>query len=286
MALQNSQLSRLLVRVKSSFVGFGKTLKSQNPIISRKDYAKDRREKPLRELGFGSGSSRLSEMSTSSQKPQDLLVFIIRRDSECGECGKELWHGSFITLEREKGALCLSCADLDHLVYLPAGDAALTRRAAKHSRLHAKVLQWSRTRKRYERQGILVESEALDKAEEECLADEEARRRRRERAAMRRAELDAEYVQAFGEHILRVFPKCPPETAAKIAEHACRKYSGRVGRSAAAKAFDDHAIELAVQAHVRHVFTDYDELLSRGVDRYEARDRVRGEVLKKLETWR
>jgi hypothetical protein len=26
--------------------------------------------------------------------------------------------------------LCLSCADLDHLIYLPRGDAALTRRAA------------------------------------------------------------------------------------------------------------------------------------------------------------
>lgn len=219
------------------------------------------------------------------QKPQDLLVYIIRNDSECGECGKELWKGSFITLEKEKGALCLSCADLDHLVYLPRGDAALTRRATKHSRLHAKVLQWSRTRKQYERQGILVESEALEKAEEECLADEELRQRRREREAERHADLDAEYVQAFGAHILRVFPKCPPEAVEKIAEHACRKYSGRVGRSAAAKQFDDEAIMLAVQAHVRHHFTNYDELLFRGYDRHEARALVRGKVEQQLEAW-
>ncbi|MDZ7276640.1 MAG: DUF2293 domain-containing protein [candidate division KSB1 bacterium] len=171
-------------------------------------------------------------------------------------------------MEKEKGARCLSCADLDHLVYLPRSDAALTRRATKHSRLHAKVLQGSRTRKQYERQGILVESEALDKAEAECLADEEVCRRERE--AERRAELDAEYVKAFGKHVLRLFPKCPPEAAEKIAEYACRKYSGRVGRRAAAKRFDDEAIQLALQAHVCHHFTDYDELLARGYQRYEA----------------
>lgn len=153
-------------------------------------------------------------------------------------------------LDKKKGALCLSCADLDHLVYLPSGDAALTRRATKFSRLHAKVLQWSRTRKRYERQGILVDAEALDIAEEACLADEELWQLRREREAIRRAELDAEYVQAFATHILRVSPKCPPKTAEKIAGHACRKYSGRIGRTAAAKQFDEEAIVLAVQAHV------------------------------------
>lgn len=46
-------------------------------------------------------------MPTSPQT-QDLLVYLIRRDPECAECGKELWKGSFITLEKEKGARCLS----------------------------------------------------------------------------------------------------------------------------------------------------------------------------------
>lgn len=223
---------------------------------------------------------------TSSRKSRDLLVYMIRRESTCGECGRELWRGSLITLEPERGALCLSCADLDHLVYVPSGDAVLTRRAIKHSRLHAKVLQWSRTRKRYERQGVLVQSKALDQAEEECLADEEARQRRRERAAERQAELDARYVKAFGEHIRRVFPKCPPDIAEQIAEHACRKYSGRVGRSAAAKEFDEDAIVLAVQAHVRHRFTNYDEVLFRGYHRHDARALVHAQVEEVLEAWR
>ena len=47
----------------------------------------------------------------------------------------------------DKGPLCLACADLDHLIVLPAGDAALTRRAKKASGLSAVVVRWSRTRK-------------------------------------------------------------------------------------------------------------------------------------------
>jgi hypothetical protein len=67
--------------------------------------------------------------------------------------------------------LCLACADLDHLVYLPRGDTALTRRARKHSALSAVVVRFSRTRKRYERQGVLVEESALEQAGEECSAE-------------------------------------------------------------------------------------------------------------------
>ena len=88
----------------------------------------------------------------------DLKVFITTSDSSCSECGEQLGRHAWITLAENKGALCLSCADLDHLVFLPSGDAALTRRAGKYSTLSAVVLKWSRARKRYERQGLLVES--------------------------------------------------------------------------------------------------------------------------------
>ena len=76
--------------------------------------------------------------------------------AKCTECGEELWKGSLLRLEGEK-ALCTGCADLDRLEFLPSGDAAVTRRASKYSKLRAVVVRWSRTRKRYERQGILVE---------------------------------------------------------------------------------------------------------------------------------
>ena len=59
---------------------------------------------------------------------EEIKVFISNRNSHCGECDQDLGKKAWITLEREKGALCLACADLDELVFLPAGDAALTRR--------------------------------------------------------------------------------------------------------------------------------------------------------------
>jgi hypothetical protein len=218
-------------------------------------------------------------------KKSDLKVFITTGEASCSECGEDLGRKAWITLVEDKGALCLACADLDHLVFLPAGDAALTRRSRKHSTLCAVVLRWSRARKRYERQGLLVEEEALDRAEEECLADEDVRARRREREAARRAELDREYVRQFAERVRALYPGCPPGREVAIAEHACLKYSGRVGRSAAAKSFDEQAIWLAVVAHVRHTETPYDALLAAGYDRWDARAEVEGAVARVLDSW-
>src|SRR5262245_36567414 len=125
-------------------------------------------------------------MTSQPNHTEELKVFISNRESTCAECKENLGSKAWITLVGEKGASCLTCADLDHLIFLPSGDAALTRRAKKHSTLSSVVLKWSRARKRYERQGLLVEEQALEKAEEECLADSKVRERRREREAVRR----------------------------------------------------------------------------------------------------
>lgn len=190
-----------------------------------------------------------------------------------------------IFLAGDRGALCLTCADLDHLSFLPSGDAALTRRARRYSTLSAVVLKWSAARKRYERQGLLVEDDAVHRAETECLSDAEVRARRRDREAERRAELDSAFVDRFAERVRQLYPGCPANRPEQIAAHACRKYSGRVGRSAAAKRLDDEAIRLAVVAHVRHDETKYDHLLARGIDRRTARDRVREDVDRVLARW-
>ena len=215
----------------------------------------------------------------------ELKVFISNRASTCGECGEHLGSKAWITLVGKKGALCLACADLDHLLFLPAGDVALTRRARKHSTLSAVVLQWSRARKRYERQGLLVEAQALEKAEEECLADSEVRALRQEREATRRAALDRQYVDQFAARVRELFPTCPTGRERDIAEHACLKYSGRVGRSASAKALDEAAVCFAVIAHVRHRETPYDAFLARGHDRWEARVAVEEAVRRVLQRW-
>jgi hypothetical protein len=175
---------------------------------------------------------------------------------------------------------------MSHLVFLPAGDAALTRRSKAGSRLSAVVVRFSRSRGRYERQGILIEEHALERAEQECLADEQLRERRRARDAQRRAGEDIELQGRMTEEIVRLFPGCPPDRARSIAEHTSLRGSGRVGRCAAGRALDQAAPELAVAAAVRHEDTRYDELLMTGVERELARAQVRDEVAGILDGWR
>ncbi len=220
-------------------------------------------------------------------KRQDLVVFIQNRSSAtCGECGRNLLKGNLIRLQDEKGALCLECADLDHLEFLPRGDAAITRRSTKYSKLWAIVVEWSRSRKRNERQGVLAEPEAIERALAESEADSEERAKRREREAVRRESLDRKYVTEFAQAIREQFPSVPSGADLKIAEHACLKHSGRIGRSAAAKEFEPDAVFLAVRAHVRHAYTDYDELLFKYDDRHLARERVKEKIEAILDEWR
>jgi hypothetical protein len=203
-------------------------------------------------------------------------------DWTCAECQQT----GDLRIMDDAGPLCMSCADLDHLVYLSAGDAALTRRAKKASRLSAVVVHWSRTRKRYERQGLLVEENALEQAEQQCLADEDARMRRRERDRERRAGQDLEFQGRFAQKILWLFPRCPADRAEAIAAHAALRGSGRVGRTAAARNLDETAVTLAVVASVRHLDTDYDELLMSGIPRADARDQIRDDIDRVLDAWR
>jgi hypothetical protein len=215
-------------------------------------------------------------------KPSDLLVILPLKEWACASCGGT---GDFLKME-DRGPLCMDCADLGHLVFLPSGDTALTRRAKANSGLSAVVVRWSRTRKRYERQGILAEADAIDRAEEQCLSDAEVRARQRERDKVRRELDDVRFQAEFATAIRNLFPGCPPARAEAIARHAVTRGSGRVGRSLAGRALELDAVRLAVAASVRHVDTVYDELLMSGVDRDTARDRVGQRVEDVLSAWR
>ena len=61
----------------------------------------------------------------------------------------------------DPGPACLRCVGLDDLDFLAAGDASLTRRVEAKSPKYAVVMRFSRSRDRYERQGLLVEPQAL-----------------------------------------------------------------------------------------------------------------------------
>lgn len=99
------------------------------------------------------------------------LVVIQPLNSEwtCHRCGGT---GNLLMME-DPGPACLRCVGLDDLEFLPAGDALLSRRVKAKSTKCAVVVRFSRTRRRYERQGLLVEPVALADAQR----DLEVRRR-------------------------------------------------------------------------------------------------------------
>lgn len=221
-----------------------------------------------------------------SSEGKDLVVFDIVRDSKCADCGKELLAHDFLFMEGER-PLCLTCADLDQLVYLHRGDTALTRRARRHSTLSVVVLRFSRARKRYERQGVSVEEAALEHAEQERLADADKRAAQRERAEVYREKQDQALATRMAESIRQMFPGCPPKEAWVIAAHTSVRGSGRVGRTATGRALlDAEALHAAVIAAIRYAHTDYDRLLMKGWERMDARAAVRGEVDRVLNQWR
>jgi hypothetical protein len=224
----------------------------------------------------------MARLATSTHRTGLLAVQPLKR-TQCAECR----GGPLSLLVLEEGTpRCLDCADLGHLVFLPRGDTALTRRSREESALSAVVVRFNRRKGRYERQGVLVEEAALVRAEVRCLVDAEARRRRRMRDARRRAAEDVRFTEVFAAEIRRLFPGCPTERAQDIAAHASVRGSGRVGRSAAGRALSEQAVVSAVVASVRHLDTPYDQLLMSGVPRHEARRRIAVAVQAVLGGWR
>ena len=108
---------------------------------------------------------RLAE--TSDRPPELVVVQPLNTEWTCHRCGGT---GGLLVMENP-GPACLRCVGLDDLEFLPAGDALLTRRAKAKSRRCAVVVRFSRSRRRYERQGLLVESPALAAAKREIEAE-------------------------------------------------------------------------------------------------------------------
>jgi hypothetical protein len=58
-----------------------------------------------------------------------------------------------------------------------------------------------------------------------------------------------------------------------------------VGRSAAGRALEGSAVDLAVRAHIRHTHTSYDQLLMKGTARLDARALVREKIETMVAKW-
>jgi hypothetical protein len=99
----------------------------------------------------------------ANRAPELVVIQPLNKDWKCHRCAGT---GGLLVME-EPGPACLACAGLGSLEFLPAGDAALSRRAKTKSNVFAVVVRFSRSRKRYERQGLLVQPDALREAEQE-----------------------------------------------------------------------------------------------------------------------
>lgn len=109
-------------------------------------------------------------LAAQASRPPELVVIQPLNDTwKCHRCGGT---GDLLVME-SAGPACLRCVGLDDLEFLPAGDALLTRRAKAKSARSAVVVRFSRSRKRYERQGALVEPQALADTQRELEAQRE-----------------------------------------------------------------------------------------------------------------
>ncbi|WP_298316966.1 DUF2293 domain-containing protein [uncultured Aquimarina sp.] len=222
-------------------------------------------------------------MATVSQN-----IFLTKKEKlRCISCNKKIPLGkSFVSESENHKGTCFSCSPFVGYVLLPPGNVAMTRRSKKYSTLCGVVLEWNQRRKRYERRGQLVEEKAIEKARLECEKDQASRDLKNKKAALVREQKDREYIFNFALAIRGRYPNCPEKREFAIAIHACEKYSGRVGRTADAKDFDPKMIDLAVEAHIRHTETNYDEQFRKGKRKKEIRSDVRSNINSVLKKWK
>jgi hypothetical protein len=98
-------------------------------------------------------------LAEKANRPPELVAIVpLNHDWKCHRCGGT---GDLLIMENP-GPACLRCLGLDDLEFLPSGDASLSRQAKSKSARFAVVVRFSRTRRRYERQGLLVEAEVLE----------------------------------------------------------------------------------------------------------------------------
>ena len=180
-------------------------------------------------------------------------MFSTLRDLRCSQCQADLPHGSFLLIENRE-PLCLTCAELDHLVYVPRGSPAEPRRSETQHTVRrrcpvqpkAQALRASRDPRGGGGAGESAGGVPVRRGGAGLPS---------ERDALRRSGEDRALVERLADKICELFPACPPGEANAIAICRAVRGSGRVGRSSAGRSLDDAAVTLAVIAFIRHRYT-------------------------------
>ena len=215
-------------------------------------------------------------------------IYLTKKETlSCQRCKRPVKLGEKFVAESEnhKGT-CFNCSPYTESTFLEPGDAAMTRRSKKHSNHCGVLYAWNKRRKRFERKGQYVEAKAIELACQECENDADKRAKSNEKAAVKRAADDIIYIKDFSKAIKLRYPNCPKNREVEIAEHACEKHSGRVGRTANAKQFDEEMIDRAVEAHIRHAETNYDNQFNKGKTKRAIRSDVKQDINLVKQKWR
>ncbi|EGE85736.1 hypothetical protein BDDG_08681 [Blastomyces dermatitidis ATCC 18188] len=162
-------------------------------------------------------------------------------------------------------------------VFVPKGDVYITRNCRSLSHEAKQTVYTVYNPKTQRTLGLYIPSQIHDTVTKAAANTLPARAR----AVAQKDARDTSKARA----LLRAqFPAMPAETLETVLGHAFLKGSRRVGRSGKV-ASEEVKVGLAVDAHIRHVHTEYERLLRDGVQREEARKRVWGAVRRVRELW-
>ncbi|GAW24859.1 hypothetical protein ANO14919_144540 [Xylariales sp. No.14919] len=159
--------------------------------------------------------------------------------------------------------------------FVPKGDPYLTRHCRQQTQQAHQVV-YVVVNNAKKQVGIRVPESIYT----EVLQSESATRQSRQQKVKKS---DEDLEKRFRDAIHERFPRIPAEEIPLIARYATAKGEGRVGRTGrieiAEKAYR------AVQAHIRHTKTNYENLLKRGVGREKARSSESRKIIDLLRKW-
>ncbi|KAK2751101.1 hypothetical protein FQN57_000176 [Myotisia sp. PD_48] len=165
----------------------------------------------------------------------------------------------------------------DDYGFVPKGDVFITRNCRSKTLDLGKPVYTVYSTSTYLQTGIYVPSHVYTAVKQAACATSDARQQavaQKDARDLRKARLLLE----------KEFPCMPEPDINAVLNHAFLKGSGRVGRSGTVGS-DENKVRLAVEAHIRHVHTDYDRLIKLGLSREEAREDIWEDVKKIKKSW-
>ncbi|KAI1276396.1 hypothetical protein F5Y07DRAFT_366635 [Xylaria sp. FL0933] len=159
--------------------------------------------------------------------------------------------------------------------FVPKGNQYVTRNCRRQTQQSHKVV-YAVVNDRKKQVGIRVPGAIYA----EVLQSEKATRSDRQELVRKN---DETIEKSLGKEIRKQFPRLPHEELRMIMRRATAKGQGRVGRTRTITMKEK--AHLAVQAHIRHTKTNYDDLLKSGTERESARAIISQRVLDVLKEW-